>query len=883
MFLLLILPQNAENINLTDDYDGSDISLYDEDLPSSISASSSNNNQAETGIEPSAKSTRRIPHHNTNPVDPLHKNLLFVQTSSGNLDCIDIRTGTRLWSRIDEESKPLTIYGEPIADNEKIYTYNGIIAPNPENGEIYIIDSSNSGSSGKKSYNIRSPTTSVQSLVERSPIRNDLRKTILTSQKKDMWIDLDLRTGKNLLNSKNEPFCDDEEQFVSDEMNHFDQESDFDQDESFLETLPTKRASIAHALTLHDHDLMQSKNTISLIRADYILSNEALFDMQYSIYPNSQGGGGHKFDKGDTLWNITYSQYQINEKIAENFPQKYYYSNNYLVSTKIGNGKILWNLGFDDKIINVFTWSKKYAAMLNVPKERLSWNVYKHVMQFADHHQKKICVEINSQNKRLINGIDLTDTVKFSLQKSATIRNGLMAQIESASETVDMVQPNAIEDQSKALDNQPDSTTMNTDLAPIGQYGDLSSIFFWDGSFTLPQPSRCICYVKELICRDDDDRRCVPIEGTAEFMAWQTIKKIKVSNRQKYIDQKTEKLKNRRNLLENKRSENDNKNNSNDSDTFYLYMLYNILVKPFPYLTDPTTIYSTLFFMAMIYFINKLVISTYFGSNDDERRNNYGIYGPDDVKKNKLIDPNLQPKVIQKDNIRVIGELSYDNKQVLGSGSYGTKVFKGTFQKRPCAVKRLLMDNVELANKEISLLRKNDYHQNVIRYYASEQEVEFLYIALELCECTLEEYIKDGYARKWRNELNSVVNKQAKNNKNHTFLYSKNYANEDGRLEVTDAMFETIRGVVHLHSTGVVHRDIKPSNILIARQANGSRRIVVSDFGLARQMDDGRVSFSMRSKTGLAGTQGWIAPELLDYGFGVDSIYFIFYTFWHTG
>lgn len=58
-------------------------------------------------------------------------------------------------------------------------------------------------------------------------------------------------------------------------------------------------------------------------------------------------------------------------------------------------------------------------------------------------------------------------------------------------------------------------------------------------------------------------------------------------------------------------------------------------------------------------------------------------------------------------------------------------------------------------------------------------------------------------------------------------------------------------------------RQINPA--LFAKNPSGDRRIVVSDFGLAKEMPDGKYSFSIKSKTGLAGTNGWIAPELIRY------------------
>ena len=44
--------------------------------------------------------------------------------------------------------------------------------------------------------------------------------------------------------------------------------------------------------------------------------------------------------------------------------------------------------------------------------------------------------------------------------------------------------------------------------------------------------------------------------------------------------------------------------------------------------------------------------------------------------------------------------------------------------------------------------------------------------------------------------------------------------------------------------------------------AKGEVRAMISDFGLCKKLKIGRMSFSRRS--GLAGTDGWIAPEMMD-------------------
>src|SRR5262249_46586620 len=66
----------------------------------------------------------------------------------------------------------------------------------------------------------------------------------------------------------------------------------------------------------------------------------------------------------------------------------------------------------------------------------------------------------------------------------------------------------------------------------------------------------------------------------------------------------------------------------------------------------------------------------------------------------------------------------------------------------------------------------------------------------------------------------------------------------------------TLAEAVHAaHEKGVVHRDLKPSNILLA-----ARRVPkVSDFGLARRLDDGGHRLTLTGQT--MGTPGYMSPE----------------------
>lgn len=64
---------------------------------------------------------------------------------------------------------------------------------------------------------------------------------------------------------------------------------------------------------------------------------------------------------------------------------------------------------------------------------------------------------------------------------------------------------------------------------------------------------------------------------------------------------------------------------------------------------------------------------------------------------------------------------------------------RGTFDNRDVAVKRILPECFSFADREVQLLRESDEHPNVIRYFCTEKDRQFQYIAIELCAATLQE------------------------------------------------------------------------------------------------------------------------------------------------
>lgn len=54
-------------------------------------------------------------------------------------------------------------------------------------------------------------------------------------------------------------------------------------------------------------------------------------------------------------------------------------------------------------------------------------------------------------------------------------------------------------------------------------------------------------------------------------------------------------------------------------------------------------------------------------------------------------------------------------------------------------MKRLLPECFHLVDREVQLLRESDEHPHVVRYFCTERDKQFHYIAIELCSATLQE------------------------------------------------------------------------------------------------------------------------------------------------
>lgn len=151
-----------------------------------------------------------------------------------------------------------------------------------------------------------------------------------------------------------------------------------------------------------------------------------------------------------------------------------------------------------------------------------------------------------------------------------------------------------------------------------------------------------------------------------------------------------------------------------------------------------------------------------------------------------------------------VGAITFNTNQVLGRGS-SSIVYRGLFGKREVAVKRVEKKNMKLIDKEISLLEKADRHVNIIRYLHAEEDPQYYYIALELCLCSLKDFVT-------RNDLKAKISQKT-------------------------IIEQMISGMKWLHSNelSIIHRDIKPTNVLLMHKID-ELEVKISDFGFAKQL-----------------------------------------------
>ncbi|KAJ8659518.1 hypothetical protein O0I10_004883 [Lichtheimia ornata] len=199
--------------------------------------------------------------------------------------------------------------------------------------------------------------------------------------------------------------------------------------------------------------------------------------------------------------------------------------------------------------------------------------------------------------------------------------------------------------------------------------------------------------------------------------------------------------------------------------------------------------------------------------------------GDDELMRNlKELCKNADPTKIYLDMVKI--------GQGASGGVYTARQLDN--QEYPVAIKQMNLDQQpkkELIMNEIMVM-KQSRHPNIVNFIDSYLWKGDLWVVME--------YMEGG-------SLTDVVT-----------------CNMMTEGQIAAVCREVLKGLQHLHLSGVIHRDIKSDNVLLSSEGD----IKLTDFGFCAQLNEGQ-----SKRTTMVGTPYWMAPEVVtrkEYGPQVD-------------
>ncbi|XP_024018738.1 serine/threonine-protein kinase/endoribonuclease IRE1b [Morus notabilis] len=213
-----------------------------------------------------------------------------------------------------------------------------------------------------------------------------------------------------------------------------------------------------------------------------------------------------------------------------------------------------------------------------------------------------------------------------------------------------------------------------------------------------------------------------------------------------------------------------------------------------------------------------------------------------------------------------IGKIKVLLSKEIGRSANGTIVYEGYYEERQVAVKCLTKNTFKRdlkAQRETKTLIASDRSQNIVTYYGKEADDDNIYLALERCDCNLDNLIQmyPKNSSRHKRPLSKGL-KELKKTIGDIKLWKENTCRPFPILR--DLMRGMVSGLNVLHKSGIVHRHLKPQNIFIIHES-GTLCAKLGDMGISRRLRGNKRVLTPHINSPAYRNHGWKAPEeLLD-------------------